>query len=59
MRICQTGANGFVGNHIQETFTDCVIIEYYASVIESKNIDFGFNFLLFGHGTVIIEKQRG
>lgn len=27
MRVALTGASGFVGNHIQQTFSDCVIIE--------------------------------
>ncbi|MCX6051373.1 MAG: site-specific integrase [Campylobacterales bacterium] len=35
-----------------------VTLEYYASVIESKNIDFGFNFSLFGHDTVTAEQFK-
>ena len=32
-----------------------VTLEHYASVIESKNIDLGVNFSLFGHDTVTVE----
>ncbi|MFA6191838.1 MAG: hypothetical protein WC665_05745 [Sulfurimonas sp.] len=32
-----------------------VTLEHYTSVIESKNIDFGVNFSLFGHRRTIEE----
>lgn len=35
-----------------------VTLEYYASVIESKNINFGVDFSLFGHDTVTAEQFK-
>lgn len=34
-----------------------VTLEHYASVIQSKNIDLGVNFSLFGHDTVTVENS--
>jgi hypothetical protein len=33
-------------------------LEHYASVIQSKNIDLGANFSLFGHDTVTVEDLK-
>lgn len=35
-----------------------VTLEHYASVIESKSINLGENFSLYGHNTVIIENEK-
>lgn len=35
-----------------------ITLEHYASVIDSKNVDLGANFSLFGHDTVIEEKNK-
>ena len=35
-----------------------VTLEHYASVIESKSVDLGFNFSLFGHNSVIDENKK-
>lgn len=37
MKIALTGANGFIGSHIQNTFSDCVIIERNDSEEEILN----------------------
>ncbi len=36
-----------------------VTLEHYASVIQSKNIDLGVNFSLFGQDTVKVDKAKG
>lgn len=35
-----------------------VTLEYYTSIIQSKNIDLGANFLLFGHNRDTIKKEE-
>jgi len=35
-----------------------ITLEHYASVIQSKNIDLGVNFSLFGHDTVIVKNKK-
>ena len=56
MKIAITGANGFVGNHIQETFADCVIIERNDSeeaiLLKLENVDVVINLA----GAPIIKK---